>query len=1474
MAELHLRVTIGDATGEVTRDVPRDVVVAVEATHTVAELAAALSAHLGVAKSGLCRAGRRLEPSSFVGRTGLVCGDVVELVDPSTPDPPFDSPTPSAVDLRPGDLRAVDVVSGPWSGRSFLLGVPGRYVVGRDVDVPVCIDDPTVSRRHAVLEIDRSGRTTVEPCPATANGVVVDGTEIVGSTPIDATAVVALGASRIVVRPVPASGLGSTHQFGRIDVHRTPYRPPVVHERAADPVGPIPDRPEPRRLQPIAVVAPLAVGVAMFAITRQVHFLALTLLSPMMIVGSALDDRRSGRRAARARVVEFRAALVVWRRRFERLRGDECVERFRSAPDLADLIRRAEVRTIDLWARGRDSPDVLSVRLGLGPDAVRFPIELERGGADDLRAEAVAALEGLDRIDDVPVTVDLVDDAVFAVHGPDSIVDGVVASIVVQAAVLHSPDDLVVVGALARRVGWLHWLPHSRSVTSPLPGDHLARTSDAAGSLVERLIDVAVRRRTAREPGWPRLLVVLEAGFAPDAARVAQLLELAPAAGISVVWVASTAAEVPRHATRTLEVWSSPTGAMRGRSWSTDPEVADRVVEVEHLRPELADRVARALAPLRDASTASLASSIPRTVALLDVLGVGRPSAAWVTEHWLHRPASGLRFPIGVGADGVVELDLVEDGPHALVGGTSGSGKSELLQAMIAGLVVHHPPTRLNVLFVDYKGGATARPFRRLPHTVGSVTNLSPELANRALVSLRAELHRRMALLDGRAKDLDELVAIAPDDAPASLVIVVDEFATLVREIPEFVTGIVDIAQRGRSLGIHLVLATQRPTGSVNDNILANTNLRIALRLLDRAESTAVVGAPDAADLPVPLRGRGFVRLGPRRLVEIQVAHPGAPVVAEAVRRPVLVAPFEATDDSPTAPAGATGRTQLDVVLDAVVDADRRLGLPTAHRPWCDVLADVIVLDDVLDAVLDEVAASPGPSDVVPGRTIPFGLLDVPERQEQRPAVVDLEDGGGLLVYGSGGAGATTLLRTIAVSVGALSSTVAPVGAVVVAFDGAGRALADLVALPHVAAVVPGDDLEALTRHLSSLDAEVARRGRLLAGAGAEHLTAYARHHPEPPPRIVVLIDGIGGLTRTLLDAVGGRVDDEWVERIVRLVVDGRRVGVHCVVTADRRSAVPTRIQAAVAHRLVLRHADEASALDHGVVPERVRGFVPGRGLLHGSVLVQVASVSADPSVRSQRDALVEWARRCGPDRRATPTLTTSPLPDRIAPGDVHPDDGDAIAIGVADVTGRTVSVDLDGSNLTVCGPPRSGRSTALAALIGGLAETVRRSGDVVVVGPATSPLRRARWPLVTSAFGADVVPLLERLVGLGEASERRFVVVDDADTLDDPVLATIAARLMNDDSVRFVVSLEARSMSGFTANPLVGAARRARRLLVLQPDDPAEVLQISGVRVSLRPGVSMPPGRGVLLVDRTPTLLQVVDALGSVRQRGAVSRS
>ena len=435
----------------------------------------------------------------------------------------------------------------------------------------------------------------------------------------------------------------------------------------------------------------------------------------------------------------------------------------------------------------------------------------------------------------------------FGLYGPLPEVQAMCASVLLQAATLHSPEDLVIVVLEGHAQGlgtWVKWLPHTRSVNSPLGGPHVVDDELVAAEMMRELVSVARLRTTTDDRSdhrWPWILVILDESANVDPAIASQLLELCPRAGISVVAAVESDARVPRQAKATFRCVPLVGGTL-STVWFTEPQAPGEEFEPEPANARLIDQVAMSLAPLRDATSSSAASAIPRVVPLLSLFGPELPTPMSVAATWATPKPYGLRAPIGMGPSGPLELDLVEHGPHALIGGTSGAGKSELLQSIVAAMIHEYPPTRLTFLFVDYKGGAASVVFNSVPHTVGYVTNLDSSLSLRALTSLRAELNHRMRLMEGKAKDLPEMLERFPDEAPPSLVIVVDEFATLVKEVPDFVAGVVDIAQRGRSLGVHLILATQRPSGSVNDNILANTNLRISLRMLDASESKTVIG--------------------------------------------------------------------------------------------------------------------------------------------------------------------------------------------------------------------------------------------------------------------------------------------------------------------------------------------------------------------------------------------------------------------------------------------------------------------------------------------------------------------------------------------------------------------------------------------------------------------------------------------------------
>ena len=702
---------------------------------------------------------------------------------------------------------------------------------------------------------------------------------------------------------------------------------------------------------------------------------------------------------------------------------------------------------------------------------------------------------------------------------------------------------------------------------------------------------------------------------------VARLLAEGPDLGVRVVCLDEQAVALPVECGATVEVVGETDSALRVTV--RDSATLDDVV-MDGVSPPWAQRFARALAPLEDATPDDAVAELPSEVALLDLLPFDATDAGALETAWLVSPRS-TTVPLGVGVEGQpFTVDLRLDGPHALVAGTTGAGKSELLQALVAGLAVGNRPDELAFVLIDYKGGAAFKDCARLPHTVGTVTDLDGHLTERALSSLGAELRRRETLLrDGGCKDIDDYLAHRSAGEPSlpRLVLVVDEFATLAEELPDFVGGLVGIAQRGRSLGVHLVLATQRPSGVVSADIRANTTLRIALRVTDAGESADVVDVKDAAAISRATPGRAVARIGAGTVTPFQSARVGRsatlPAPGPRIRRAVWA---DAGGARPRSAAGPTfGPTDLSRLVDAACAAAAALDITPVPSPWLPPLGDVLPL-----------AAVP-----TTGRaaTVPFGLLDLPAEQRRAPLVLDLEHGGHLLVAGGPRSGRTTVLRTIA---GSLAQRTAADEAHLYVIDG-GSGLAALAALPHCGAVVSRDQVARGDRLLARLEQEVERRQSVLAASGFTSV-AEQRASAEPSDRLpwlVLMVDGWEGVQAVYDDVDHGRPLDV----LLRLVREGGSAGLRVVLTGDR-SVLTSRVGASISDRLLLRMADPGDYGLAGVTARQVPVAMPaGRGLLaDGAVEAQVALLDRDPAGAAQQAALatVATAAAISPDRGDT----------------------------------------------------------------------------------------------------------------------------------------------------------------------------------------------------------------------------------------------
>jgi DNA segregation ATPase FtsK/SpoIIIE, S-DNA-T family len=1456
------------------------VVTAVE-SHRVADLRAALGEYLAVDRAngspaGPLYLGSMLLPDQLtLVEAELVDGAVVGVGRPLTPE---------RRTAGRGDVPEIAVAGGLRGGPGIVLDSGTEVRVGRAREAGLRLTDPEVSRVHATVTSAADGSVRLADA-GSHNGIRWREWRLGDPVALTAGDVASLGETVLGVRPaLPAdAGVALDPATGTRRFNRPPRI--AAPETGIELVVPVePEKPGGFRFPWVTVLLPLLFGAALYAFLPNAgYFLLIILLSPVMVLANVIGDRRSGRQEYKKRKKEYDAARETFDATLASARA-EGERRCRQAhPDPSWVVSAACAPSARLWERRRSDHDFLRIRLGLHDRPADFTYRFDRrfprpSGHDAELPDQPVLLA-------VPATVNVREAGVLGLAGGRAGLLAAARAVLAQVAGLHAPEDLGIVvitgGDEADDWEWLTWLPHTRPRTSSFACARLVGTDatqvEARLAELRTLIGERIEaQRGALRQGRPMarefLVVVDGASRLRGLPGLAELLADGPAASVYALCVDHDETALPAECGATL-VATNPHGS-RARLRRRDTAPVEDVL-VDGIEPEHAVRLAMALAPLATLGSVAGEDSLPEVVrftelAELPVTGDPGTDAELVRRRWRESPDGRCtRAVLGTGPSGPLTVDLRRDGPHALVAGTSGAGKSELLQTFIASLAVTNTPDALTFVLVDYKGGSAFAACEQLPHCVGMVTDLDGHLATRALDSLSAELRRREALLARvGAKDILDYWARTGGRLPR-LVIVVDEFATLVEELPDFVTGVVGIGMRGRSLGVHVVLATQRPGGVVNADMRANLNLRISLRVTSESDSVDVIDAADAARITARHPGRAYLRTGHSELTAFQAARVGWPRPAEGVRagmsrtgRPLLVRSRLlgrlGNAERPTGIApevDADGCTDLSALVAASREAARAAGFTAPERPWLPPLATRVTLADL-----------PPRSRTTP-LCVRLGMADRPATQRQDAFEIDLEETGPVAIAGAVRTGRSAALRTLAAG---LAEGAGPDSVHLYALDCGNRALAPLADLPHTGAVVDADDTLRASRLLDWLTEEVTRRQQLLAGSGHSSLVEQRRDPSvrDLLPYAVVLLDRLEGFLSAFAERDGGR----YVDVLEGLLRRGPAVGVITVLSTDR-TAFGHRVAAAVEHRLVLRQADRDDVAVFGLSPKQVPTTMPaGRALWAADgVELQIALLDADPSGGAQARALGRLAERLragfGEVDRADRPHRIDPLPEHITLADGHAlrtrPRGTAPTVCTPAVGGDHLApMDVDlaelGGAFVVAGPARSGRTTALAAIVHSLAGRPDGALPVVLVTPRrSSPLAAlAELPGVRGLLSGDDADELEELVAGGPAA----VVVDDGELVEEYPFGDALERFIRGCRDIGSVLVAAATTEDLLLNRFRGwlaHARRARTGLLLNPEShvAGEVFEL---RLSRSLAGGWPPGRGLVVLGGRSTLGQV----------------
>ncbi len=1407
-----LRLTVADTTRTPRRGRSdlHEVEVEAPAGTTCMELTASLVDLLEMEPTGvvLSVSGRPVADESPVGSRPLVDGAAVSL----GPHGCTGTTAPS-----PRSPVTLAVVHGPDAGRMVELG-PGRHTIGRGAEADVRVDDGRLSRLHAALEVDASG-IRVRDLGST-NGSFVDGDVVEGPTSVDATQTLRVGDTSVVVRAshdLPAALVAE--QDGTRSVNR---RPRLRHESAAASITlPVPpDRPHPARVPWVAMVLPVPFA-AVLAMFFGPTMLAFALMSPLLMGGTALGDRLGSRRRYAAQAREHALLHAAALHRVEEACALEARSLRRSIPDPAELLAIAAQPSARLWERGRSDEDFLA--LGIGQCSRESRIRVIRPPGDDGPGHAP--------LTDVPCTVPLRGIGTLGICGARPLVESVTRALMGQLVVLHSPLDLdvVVVGAHPRAPkawDWLPRLPHLRGPDGAARAhtvSHFTEDPASARESVLRLASKVRERLTTGATGEGRwngrwtLLLLDGAASLRGLPELTTILELGPRVGVCCLALDDDPTRLPAEAAAVLDL-NDPAPTLTGHGLQQQDLMVDAV------GPWWAERISRALAPVRDATSGEPGSALPTAASLTGVSGQPLTDPAAIVRLWSEQPHR-TAIPLGVGAAGPYTVDLATDGPHVLVAGTTGSGKSELLRTLVTSLAAHNRPEHLSFVLIDYKGGSAFAECADLPHASGVVTDLDEHLAARALTSMRAELTRRERLLAlaGVANFLDYQSSSRAADHPlARLVVVIDEFRALAEEVPAFVDGIVRVAALGRSLGVHVVLATQRPSGVVTGDIKANVNLRIALRVRDRADSADVVDSPHAAEIDATTPGRAVARAGGGDLVAFQCAHVGAaPVSAspQGIRARLLTwgvapEPWPQSRDS-------QATTELGLVVKAIRRAATDLRAGNAPPAWL----------PCLPAQIPAQSLPPPPH----GLSVPIGLADRPGDQTQLPLYVDLREPGHWGFLGTSGSGRTTALVTVARS---LTAHRGPDGLHLYAVSGG--SLTGLSGLPHCGAHVEWSDLARLDRLVARLVDEVAARRRALSVSGQPSMQRWWESGaPQAPPPVLLLVDDWD----LLAHHTDGPSHGALAEGLLGLLRDGLGVGVTAVVSGDRALLVG-RVASALRHRVVLRLAEGTDAALAGLSPAALPlDPPPGRGLLRDGTEVQVAQ-PPPPSTGPRPRTTTSGPRR----------VDALPLRVRqreLPRHDLRPDE---LPLGVGGDESRVQGwwPRRDGRRWLVSGPARSGVSTTLALIVD---ELMTAGRPVAVVEARPGPLDALRQDARLALWADARRP--EPLVALRHATPTLAVVVDGADELTDsafgaPLLEM--GRLVDHDDGLVVCGTSTASLATAYRGLAVEVARH-RTGILLGPGGPA-ASDVFGLRLTPDPGAGA--GRGHIIREGIAVPLQV----------------
>lgn len=881
-------------------------------------------------------------------------------------------------------------------------------------------------------------------------------------------------------------------------------------------------------------------------------------------------------------------------------------------PSMNELALMAKDYQARIYERMNTNDDFLKIQVGAGEINTSFSVNYQPNEESELSSLAEKQLVWpYQQLAGAPIVIPLMEQTV-GLAGNYPVLRTAIQTMLFQISMLHSYRDVEFVTLVPEndyRSHWhaWRWLPHLKLRSLNLRGIiHNAQTRDMVLNSFYQIL--TKRRQELKEAGNEKLrfqphyvFAILEESWLAGHGLNEFLAEDMSPYGVTVIWGKEALTMLPETTSTLIDYQSSEAAILINQN----NEYVNQAFVPSHFPTTYpVEEALQRLANLQHVEVEK--NAIPEAIDFLELYDVKAVDELKIGARWTKADTSkSLAVPLGVrGKDDIVYLNLHEraHGPHGLVAGTTGSGKSEIVQSYILSLAVNFAPEDVGFLPIDFKGGGMANLFANLPHLLGSITNLDGASSARALQSIRAELQKRQRKfsqfgvnhINGYTKlykqgktitDLEEKNKYPSNPLP-HLFLISDEFAELKANEPDFMAELVSTARIGRSLGVHLILATQKPSGVVDDQIWSNSRFKLALKVADANDSNEIIKTPDAASITQP--GRAYLQVGNNEIYELfQSAWSGAnydPFVSREEKvderiwlinqmgQSELLTP-DLSQEEETVVKNEEEKTQLDAVVEAIQAYSLESVAVLPEKPWLPPL-EAIIDSPILSHTWGETRQL----------SVPFGFMDIPAKQEQVVFNFDLNELTHTAFYGSPGFGKSTALQTLVMNLGRLNT---PSQVQFNLFDFGTNGLLPLKKLPHVADLVRLEEEEKLVKFLQRIRKEIQGRKEAFTDYGVASLSQYEEKSGNKLPVVITIIDGFDAIKESSLE--------DNIESVVnQLLREGASVGLYAILSVLRTSTFKMSMASNIPSHIGLFLVEEGAIRDvvgrDALIPQEIIG--------------------------------------------------------------------------------------------------------------------------------------------------------------------------------------------------------------------------------------------------------------------------------------------